>query len=226
MILRKFAVTNYKGFKNTVELDLTKVRNYNFNRQSIINDTVKTGIIVGRNGQGKTNMGFALFDIVLTLTDNQVDIIQNDPNLFINGDSDEDFSTFQYTFHDGKKTIEYEYRKKAPKVIIYESLKVGNNIIFERSDAPRYEGLASVGASNIRLDGLKEDLSLLRYIANNTIQDDGSPIREVMDFVNHMLYFRSLQENSYIGLLRGGENLDQYLIQNDLIDEFQSFMKE
>ena len=63
-MLRKFAVTNYRGFEKRIEWDLTKIRNYEFNDFAIKNKTVKNGIIVGKNGCGKSNFGLSIFDIV------------------------------------------------------------------------------------------------------------------------------------------------------------------
>lgn len=63
-MLKKFAVTNFKGFKDRIELDLSKHRNYAFNEFAIRNNIVKDGIIYGPNGSGKSNLGLAVFDIV------------------------------------------------------------------------------------------------------------------------------------------------------------------
>lgn len=42
--------------------------NYGFNKNLIRNGLVNKAMIVGKNGCGKTSFGFALFDIVYTLT--------------------------------------------------------------------------------------------------------------------------------------------------------------
>ena len=46
-----------------------------------------------------------------------------------------------------------------------------------------------------------------------------------MNYVSHMLWFRSLQENGYIGYTTGGENLHNWIINNNLINDFQRFLK-
>ena len=42
-----------------------------------------------------------------------------------------------------------------------------------------------------------------------------------------MLWFRATQDgNAYIGLLNGRENINQYIINNNLLNEFESFLRE
>ena len=44
-MLCKFAVTNYRGFEQRIEWDLTKARDYAFNTFAIKNKIIKNGII-------------------------------------------------------------------------------------------------------------------------------------------------------------------------------------
>lgn len=69
-------------------------------------------------------------------------------------------------------------------------------------------------------------LAVLRYIANNTIKSTESPVTSIMDFAEHMLYFRSLQDNAYIGITKGSEALEDYILWNGLINDFQEFLKK
>ena len=62
-MLTKFAVKNYRGFADWINLDLSNPSSYAFNVDSIKNGTIKNGIIYGANGSGKTNIGLAIFDI-------------------------------------------------------------------------------------------------------------------------------------------------------------------
>jgi len=84
-----------------------------------------------------------------------------------------------------------------------------------------------VNGENLRLDGRSGSLSIIRLIANNTSQKEGSPIVFMMDFVNRMLYFKSTQDgNMYIGFERAADYLEPYLIRNGLVDAFEKFLKE
>ena len=117
-MLVKFSVENYKSFNNKISLDLTKTRDYDFNKEALKDGIVKTSVIFGDNGCGKSNFGFALFDIVPTLTDKQCDALQIDFNTFLNFNSSKKFATFTYEFIFNNQNIIYEYKKCNPKTII------------------------------------------------------------------------------------------------------------
>ena len=87
IMLKRFAVENYRLFDQRVEFDLVRTHNYGFNKNLIRNGLVNKAMIVGKNGCGKTSFGFALFDIVYTLTDKGYDAHQKDSSNFLNGDS-------------------------------------------------------------------------------------------------------------------------------------------
>lgn len=67
-MLAKFAVENFRGFENKIEIDLTRPANYEFNKEAVKDGIIKNGIIYGPNGCGKSNFGLAIFDIVDHLT--------------------------------------------------------------------------------------------------------------------------------------------------------------
>ena len=131
-------------------------------------------------------------------------------------------------FRFGSDEVCYEYRKTSPDNIVYESMTVGGKTVFVRDglDAD-YSGLGRYGAGNLRVDIGDGALSVLRHIANNTSQPEGSPITAVMDFVKGMLYVRSTQEgNRYIGIMRGSEALQDYIVANGLKDDFRNILRE
>ena len=52
-MLVKFAVTNYRGFANRIEWDLSKPSNYSFNTFAIKDGIIKNDIVYGPNGSDK-----------------------------------------------------------------------------------------------------------------------------------------------------------------------------
>ena len=95
-MLKRFEVENFKGFKNRLVFDLT-AREYEFNKNLVVNSIVNKGIIYGKNGIGKSNLGIALFDIVLHLTDKERMPLQYLSN-YLNLDSDKEYAEFKYCF--------------------------------------------------------------------------------------------------------------------------------
>ena len=69
-MLRRFEVENYRCFSEKLVFDLTS-RDYSFNQNLVYNGIVNKAIIYGKNGIGKSVLGFALFDIISHLTDNK-----------------------------------------------------------------------------------------------------------------------------------------------------------
>ena len=205
-MLRKFSVSNYKNFSGEVVLDLTNVHDYKFNSKCIDNGLLSKSLLVGKNASGKTNLAYALFDIVYTLTDNVFDPMQRDIGSFINGVGKSKEAKFRYEFQDGDSVYSYKYNKISPEIMTYESLVVDGKVIFEfdyERNLKETSGLKSINAEKLniisRLDGTK---SALRVIANNTIQNQKSPVSFIIDFVTRMLYYRSCQDgNKFIGFM-------------------------
>ena len=81
-------------------------------------------------------------------------------------------------------------------------------------------------ANNLNFEYFENNFAVLRYIAYNTLQPEDSCVKFIMNFVSHMLWFRSLQDNGYIGFTTGSEALDPWIAGNKLNKEFQFFLKK
>lgn len=210
-------------------MDFSAARNYSFNQACIRDGLVNKALIVGANGCGKTNLGFALFDIVGTLTDRGLDALQMDSLCFLNGDSEAPYATFVYHLKFDAGDVRYEYRKTDPENIVFERMEMNGDVVFERDGlggTSDYSNLEGSNAGNLRMDIGNGRLSVARYIANNTVQSPDSPIGSVVDFASHMLYFRSVPGISYIGVTKGSEFMEGYIIDNGLVEDFQKFLLE
>lgn len=227
-MLAKFTVSNYKNFKDPISIDFNAPRDYKFNAQCVRDGLLSKAIIYGNNAAGKSNFGFALFDIVGLLTDKNTEAKQKDAGSFLNADSFEKEAQFEYVFKKGTDWIKYSYRKTDPVTLSYEELRINDEPIFSfdfRTKNRNIELLDRLEAASLNFEYYESNLPVLRYIANNTNQPENSIVRFIMDFVSHMLWFRSLQENGYIGFTTGSDNLQNWIISNNLTKEFQKFIK-
>lgn len=228
-MLRKFSVQNYKNFQNKITLDFTKTRDYRYNESCVKDGLLNKVLIMGRNASGKTNLGYALFDIVYTLTEKLRQEHQTDKISFINGLSNSPEASFCYEFQNGEDIIEYEYHKTEPFIITYESLKMNDKIVFEfdyHTGSRDVNGLADFNAGNLDLGSVDGSLSILKYIARSTPQSKGSPMHFIMDFVSRMLYFRCTYDgNKFIGFFENSEFLNEFIMNNNLIHDFEEFLR-
>lgn len=67
-MLKKFEVSNYKNFKEPIQIEFDKTGGYQFNAECITDDIISKMLIYGRNATGKTNLGKALMDISFNMT--------------------------------------------------------------------------------------------------------------------------------------------------------------
>lgn len=226
-MLEKFVVENYKNFKNPIVLDFTETHDYKFNSKCVRNGLLSKLVIYGPNSSGKSNLGFALFDIVSLLTDKTKAAQQLDPLSFINGDSDSKVAKFQYFFKKDDDHIVFTYKKSSPEKLVYEDLYINGIKIYSYdflTQEREFLNMNMINAESLNFDYFENNFSILRYIANNTQQPVDSYVKYVMAFVSNMLWFRSLQDNSYIGLTTGAVDVGAWIIENGYVEEFQKFL--
>lgn len=230
-MLKRFEVTNFKQF-NSLKWDFSKVRNYDFSTDCLIDlpcgKLIKTALVYGRNSSGKSNLGFAIFDIVQHLVDK---VTRPDAYLYYaNADHPDDPVSFKYTFElDGKELL-YQYTKTSPLELVQESLYVDNEEVFswnQKTNTSNFRNLSSFGFKNLNFVYKDSKLSFLRYLANNSPLSENSPIKNLMDFVGSMLWFRRVDTgNSFMGLLSVSDNLDSFIISHNLTEKFENFLNE
>ena len=228
-MLIKFTVENYKNFKEPITLDFTETHDYKFNPKSVKNGLLSKVVIYGPNASGKSNLGLALFDIVGLLTDKNKEAHQMDPLSFINADSDSGTAKFEYCFKKDNAVIRYGYWKETPTKLVYEELYIDEEKVFSYDFLSKNKDFARmdlIEAQSLNFEYFEQNFSILRYVANNTIQTPDSNVKFLMNFVSRMLWFRSLQDNSYIGLTTGVDDLHSWIIENNLVETFQSFLHD
>lgn len=228
LMIKKFSVKNFKNFKERLVLDFSKVRDYAFNQELIKNGLVNKMLLYGPNNSGKSNLGVAIMDITTHLTDNHG--VEKLMYAYLNGDYDENVVEFKYEFLLNGKEITYTYKKNGLMKLLYEELKEGKKILFYYDyETNEYENNI-LEAQTIVLkkeENTKHTISTLKYIFANTLNwPEDHPIKLLMDFVNNMLWFRSVKQNEFMGVMANGEDLHDFIINNRKLSDFQSFLEE
>lgn len=226
-MLTKFAVTNYRGFANRIEWDLSNPANYEFNKTVIKNGIIKNGIIYGPNGSGKTNFSLAIFDIENHLSPKwkKIDYYTN----FIYAGNREGLVTFEYTFKFEENIVVYIYAKNAVGVLVEESLFVNGTNVFERK-----EGKFSIDKQQFPMDENIEknlgnnanNVSIINFLLTSYPLNAEHYLMMLSNFVNSMLWFRNLDIREFIGLETNITMLDEFIITNNLLDDFSDFLQK
>lgn len=228
-MIKRFSVTNFKNFRDTCTLDLSRIRDYSFNAHLIKNNLVNKALLYGKNGSGKSNLGFALMDVTTHLTDN----LRNPANyLFsLNGDCASKTMRFRYEFDFNGKDVVYEYEKNENMVLMEERIYVSDELVFS------YDYSSNKMDNHLpELDGLNRQALLTRNMNNSVIKSiygfsanlpEDSPIRLINEFASGMLWFRSLGSYEFMRTTNTIENVDQYLASDpEVLKGLQSFLSD
>lgn len=225
-MLKKFEVHNFMGFKDNFVFDLTSNKKYAYNSEMIEKGIIKKTLIFGENSSGKSNLCSALMDITFHIVDKEKLIIP--PNVYLNANNNIPYATFKYHFQFGKKYIVYEYAKKTCMELCYEKLYVNNVQVMEYNYFDYTHNFINLpGTENLNKIQLQQQLSMIKYIYSNTIQDDKSDIKQLVEFVNGMLYFKSLLDgNRYMGYRLGSDDLASLILSKNKLTDFQNFLND
>ena len=225
-MLRKFKVSNFKSFENDFELDLTDTNGYEFNKSSIKNGVVNNAIIYGKNGVGKSNLAFAIFDIIEHLTDKQRNesLYKN----YLNANSGELEATFYYEFFINSKIVVYEYKKSDYKNLVFERLVIdGVECVYFDRKSNKGATIDLRGAENLKTDIDNSELSILKYIKNNTDLETNLTnvvFMSMFIFIDKMLYFRSLNDRFFLGFDVANKSIYEDIVKKDNLKDFEAFL--
>ena len=230
-MLIEFKVEGFKNFEKELVFDLSKTRNYNFNENAIKDGIVKTGLIYGINGSGKSNLGSAIFDIILHLTDKEKLISLY--NHYLNLSNSNIIAKFYYKFKFGNDILEYEYQKDKPQNLVSEVVKINNKLIAEYDYLTNKFELNLEGTENLNKNLNRNNISFIKYINNNINPKEDSEqskikkiIEKFINFVDNMLFFASLDGNFYQGFKKGNGTISDEIISNGKLKDFEKFLNE
>lgn len=180
MMLKKFEVTNFKNFQETLSFDLSTTKNYEFNPECVRNGIVKTGLIYGVNGSGKSNLGRAVVDVMSNFSDESKVKIP----FYLNADSVENIAKFKAIFQFEGVEIIYICEKDYEQKIISERLVIDAEVMVEYElGKPFFTALK--GSENLnKIIDIYLNLSAVKYIYKNTILEDNFKNNIFKKFIN------------------------------------------
>jgi len=222
-MIKRFRVKNFKSFKDEIILDFTKTRDYGFNNHLIKNGLVNKLLLYGKNSSGKTNLGLAIMDIALHLSNNKVDNFLY--RYVLNGDAIEDSVDFSYEFSFENKEVIYKYKKDPNGTLLYEELYEDGNLLFEYNYRNNKFTNNIPEAKDFNLSLRNQNISVLKAIYTNTLYwGEDSSVYKLLNFVDRMLFFKSVEGNQFIGAMSNSEDLNDFIINNKRVKDFEKFL--
>jgi AAA15 family ATPase/GTPase len=227
-VITKFSVSNFKGFNEKFVFDLGKTNAYEFNKSSIKNGIVNNALVYGHNGVGKSNLGLALFDILGHLTDK---VVKKEPyHPYLNAINDSEVANFRYEFNFNDNTVIYEYEKSGVSTVLAEKITINGKELAKIDRRVNSEAIINFkGAETLKRELKNPQLSLLGYIRNNSELDKNTE-NEVLflffQFVDGMLFFRSLDQNMYLGLETGTRGVADDIIEKGNVKDLEDFLND
>lgn len=226
-MLEKFTVKNFKNFTDFT-FDLTKTNSYAFNETCVKNGLVNKALVYGRNSVGKSNLGYALFDVVSHVTDNN--FTSKEYKNYINAFSDEALAEFSYYFKLGTSRVEYHYGKSDLNTLVYEKILI-NEEVYAQLDR-RQSQIALIkakGAESLATDFTGSKISIVSYIrANALLQKNitNEAFEAFVSFINGMLFFQSVDRNSYLGFIETADSISSTIIAKGKVKQFEQFLNK
>ncbi len=227
-MLSRLTVSNFKGFNTEFVFDLSNTNSYEFNSDAVSNGIVKNALVYGHNGVGKSNLGLALFDIIGHLTDKNINENEYKQNVYLNAINKSKTAYFKYEFLFNKDVVIYQYEKSDVRTVVSETLVINNKVLAKIDKRISNNAEINIaGAETLNTDLSNKNLSLLKYIRNNSILENNEENKVLIDFYNFvdsMLFFRSLNTNMYLGLETGSNGIQEDIIEKGNVPDLEKFL--
>jgi len=229
-MLKKFTVKNFKNFKDELLFDLSNTKKFEFNELCVKNGIVNNALIYGPNASGKSNLAFAMFDIISNITDKQKKA--EFYSTYLNAENTNALAEFKYDFVFDNNCLEYTYGKKSYEEIVYERIYINGDLLIEYDRRGKNSSNALInllGAETLNKDISQMKISIVKYIKNNAVLGDTVETRtfnSFLSFVDRMLHFRSLDDRFYQGYDVGVRDIFEEMILSNNTKAFMDFLKK
>ncbi len=195
-------------------------------------DTVRNGavdkcLVYGINGCGKSNLGLAIFDLVLHLTDKETTLMKYVP--YRNLDNKEKAASFSYTFQFEGHDLEYWYQKESAENLLNEQVTIDGKVVLVYDYLKGIGAVELEGTEKLNLVSMDRRMSFVKYVSRNSILTDtveNHVFQQFIDFVDHMLLFYSLSERYYQGFKVGRESIGKGIIERGKVKDFEKFLQD
>ncbi len=234
-MLKRFEVTNYKNFKDTIIVDFSRIGGYRFNQDCISHNTISKMLIYGRNATGKTNLGRAMGDIVYVVLGGN----SGQTGMFINADSSHSDAVFKYVFQFGDDEVIYIYRRLTENRMLDERLILNNKEAFYYNFETReheFGNLKILDADTAVTDRFLESakstelendenypIPFLRWLINNTALQDTSVLLRLNDYIRKMSMLTVGSTHMYRPR-RYYESFFEMLSRDNHLQDFEEFL--
>ena len=226
-MLKEFRVQGYRGFKDEIVWSFVPAGDYSFTPYAVSETgLIKSGIVFGKNGSGKSNLGYALFDIINHLADG----VERDKDYYDNfayANHADGLVEFAYLFLFGDQELEYRYSKTRTGSLSSEELIYAGQTIFKRSAQTSLYLVEFNLSEKVRADFEQgvNSVSIVRYLLSSQPLPEGHYLLSLEKFVQGMLWCKNLDVRSYMGTKTPRENIDTFIIKNGFVGDFQNYMK-
>lgn len=210
-MLKRFALRNYKNFREEIKIDFENVAGYQFSTDCISDGVIAKMLIYGRNATGKTNLGRAVMDIGSTMFAGP-GLVGN--GVFLNADSAEDSAGFSYTFGFDDVKLTYQYTRFSNQELRDEELIINGVSIFrcdflnreyhfdnlkcvdaETANVERY--LQALESDEAAEENIEPKLPFLRWLISNVALKNDSVLIRLSNYVRRMIMITVGNEMPY-----------------------------
>ncbi|MBP2098045.1 AAA family ATPase [Enterococcus rivorum] len=224
-MIKYFEVQGFKSFSKKISIDFSDVGDYQFNQKQCIKENMLNKIIVyGKNAVGKSNLGLAIFDITAHLVDKNIGKDLYD--YYLNADSYTEYATFRYNFIFDNDELEYVYRKDNVDNLLFEKVSINGDLLFSYDFSNMQGDFTEISKQfpSLNFEFNRADISILRYIVNNSIIHKDHILKRTVDFVSNMLWVRSLDQLRFVGHKTSAKDYRTFIFEDNNLEEFKKLL--